>query len=303
LQAISRISILIDSTLSRKSLDSLIWGRIRMSNQSKIVSEDFKKKVKRNVVDNFNRSYRKYQAFEDKHRFFCALALKLADSINLQPKTSVLDVGCGSGISAKALNDRFACRVLGVDLSEKMVAAGRTLCSSEDVCLMVGDGERLTDLVADRVFDYVLYNASIFIFPDVACTIREAFGCLRPGGKIAFSFYPELVGPGDTDLLAKAFERLGEPAPRFKVVTGYDRACLALERYCDGISRHQWVRPLDLEFLNDFFSIPAQSASLFPGQDYETRQERTAALFSTLADVDGQGRIVWRMVEGVKAES
>ncbi len=274
-----------------------------MTNQSEIISENFKKKVKCNVTANFDRSYRKYQAFEEKHQFFSALALKLADSINLQPETSVLDVGCGSGISAKALNDRFACRVLGVDLSEKMVAAGQTLCSSGDVRLMVGDGERLTALVADRVFDYVLYNASIFVFPDVDCTIREAFGCLRPGGKIAFSFYPELVGPGNTDLLAKAFARLGEPMPRYKVVTSYRQACLALERHCDGISHHQWVRSLDLDFLKDFFSIPAQSASLFPGQDYETRQERMAALFTTLADVGGQGRIVWRMAEGVKAKS
>jgi len=227
----------------------------------------------------------------------------MADRINLQPKTSVLDVGCGSGISAKALNDRFACRILGVDLSEKMVAAGQALCSSEDVCLRVGDGESLTDLVAGRVFDYVLYNASIFIFPDVDCTIREAFGCLRPGGKIAFSFYPELVGPGETDLMAEAFRRLGEPAPRFKVVTDYDRACLALERYCDEIFHHQWVRPLDFEFLNDFYSIPAQSASLFPGLDYAARQQKVAALFATLENVGEQGRIVWRMAEGVKAKS
>ncbi len=273
-----------------------------MTKQSGAVSESFKKKVKRNVAANFNRSYRKYQAFEEKHKFFYALALKLADSIGLQPETSVLDVGCGSGISARALHDRFACRVLGVDLSEKMVAAGQELCASPDIQLVVGDGECLEDLATGRMFDYVLYNAAIFIFPDVDRTFREAQACLRPGGKIAFSFYPELVGPEDTDLLREAFTRLGEPMPRYKVLTGYDRACQALERYFGSITPHQWVRPLDLEFLNDFFSIPAQSASLFPGQDYEARQERTAALFATLADVGGQGRIVWRMAEGVKAK-
>jgi ABC-type branched-subunit amino acid transport system ATPase component len=44
------------------------------------VSEKFKKTVKHNVTENFNRSYLKYQAFEEKHRFFYTLALKLADS-------------------------------------------------------------------------------------------------------------------------------------------------------------------------------------------------------------------------------
>ncbi len=272
-----------------------------MTKPPEAVSEDFKKKVKRNVAKNFDRSYRKYQAFEDRHRFFYSLALKLADSIELQPETAVLDVGCGSGISAKALNDRFACRVLGVDLSEKMVAAGQALCRDPDIRLVVGDGECLIDLAAGRQFDYVLYNASIFIFPDVDRTLQEAHTCLRPGGKIAFSFYPQLVGPEGEDLLRAAFTRLGEPLPRYKVMTGYDQACQALERFCGEVAQHQWVRPLDLGFLKDFFSIPAQSSSLFPGETYEIRLQKAAVLLDTLSDVGGQGRIVWRMAAGVKS--
>ena len=271
-----------------------------MTKPSGAVSESFKKKVKRNVAENFDRSYPKYQAFEERHRFFYALALKLADSLDLQPETAVLDVGCGSGISAKALHDHFACRVLGVDLSEKMVAAGQVLCHSPDIRLVVGDGERLVDLAAGQQFDYVLYNASIFIFPDVDRTFREACACLRPGGKIAFSFYPELVGSEGEDLMREAFFRLGEPMPRYKVITGYDQACRVLARYCHVVDHHQWIRPLDLDFLKDFFAIPAQSSSLFPGETYETRLPKTTALLDTLADMTGSGRIVWRMAVGVK---
>jgi len=271
-----------------------------MTTPSAAVSENFKKKVKRSVADNFDRSYLKYQSFEERHRFFYTLALKLAESIDLQAETAVLDVGCGSGISARALHDRYTCRVLGVDLSEKMVAAGQDLCRDPDIQLVVGDGERLAGLTAGHLFDYVLYNASIFIFPDVDRTFQEAYACLRPGGKIAFSFYPELVGPQGEDLLPAAFSRIGETLPRYKVITGYDQACQALENRCGNITRHQWVRPLDLEFLNDFFSIPAQSSSLFPGLDYETRLEKVAALLATLAEEAGKGKIVWRMAESTK---
>ncbi len=264
------------------------------------MSSDFNEKVKRNVADVFDQSCLMYQAFEGKHHFFASLALKLAESIDLQPNTMVFDVGCGNGISAQVLNKYYSCRILGVDISEKMVEAGRQLCDSSDISLLVGDGEKLADIAGGRVFDYVLYNASIFIFPDVEQTIREALLCLRPGGKIAFSFYPGFTGKSGEDILAMAFERLGEPAPRFRVITDYDKACRALSLHCGTLTSHEWIRPFDIEFLKDFFSIPAQSASLFPGRDYETRRKLVCGLFATLSDVAESASLVWRMAEGTK---
>ena len=179
-----------------------------------MTTNGFIQKVKVNVADNFDQSCQIYQAFEEKHHLFADLAFRLAESIGLRPGSRVLDVGCGSGISARVLNERFSCRVVGVDLSPKMVAFGRSAIDTQDIQLIVGDGEQLTALTDGRGFDYVLYNASIFIFPDVARTLSEAWECLKPGGKIAFSYYPELVGPGEEDLFEFAFERIGEPLPR-----------------------------------------------------------------------------------------
>jgi SAM-dependent methyltransferase len=260
----------------------------------------FNEKVKLSVKENFNQSCRIYDAFEEKHRFFASLALKLAESINLKPDSMVLDVGCGNGISARVLNQHFNCRVVGVDLSEKMIEAGRLLCDSPDISLEIGDGEKLADIAKGRIFDYVLYNASIFIFPDVEQTIREAAACLKSGGKIAFSFYPLLEDESGEDLLSEAFRRLGEPEPRFRVITDYDKACRALSNHCGKIAHHRWVRPCNLDFLHDFFSIPAQSASLFPGRDYETRRELARSLFASLSDLEKNSSIVWRMAEGTK---
>jgi len=262
--------------------------------------DDFIQKVKLNVAENFDQSCQIYQAFEDRHHLFADLAFKLAEYIGLQAGSKVLDVGCGNGISARVLNEQFACRVLGVDLSPQMVTFGRSAIDSEDIQLIVGDGEQLSALTQGALFDYVLYNASIFIFPDVNQTFGEAWACLQPGGKIAFSFYPELVGPGEKDLFAIAFERLGEPLPRFRMITDYAAACLALENRCGNIQHHCWQRPLDIEFLQDFFSIPAQSTSLFPGRDYTQRRDLVVRLFAGLAEGIDQGRIVWRMAEGCK---
>lgn len=264
-------------------------------------STAFSEKVKLNVAGHFDRSVEMYQAFEDRHHFFADLCITLARRIGLAPGSTVLDVGCGSGVSARILNECFSCRVLGVDLSAKMVTAGRsTLAEFPDIRLVVGDGEQLGRVVNGQVFDYVLYNASIFIFPNVDQTLREAAACLRPGGKIAFSFYPDLVAETGEDLLALAFERLGQAPPRFRVISGYAETCRALARRCGPVVHEHWARPLDIRFLQDFFSIPAQSASLFPGCDVDTRREQVARLFATLSDKANGAAMVWRMASGVK---
>jgi len=269
-------------------------------NHRSIPSDDFKNRVKRNVAENFDQSIDVYQAFEDKHRFFAALALKLADTIGLAARSSVLDVGCGYGISSKALNEQFGCRVLGVDLSHKMIATGQSECSGNEIELIVGDGEKLSHIAGDRRFDYALYNASIFIFPDVYKTIDESFKCLRIGGKIAFSFYPQIIGEDNEDLLAMAFHRIGAPLPRRRVITEYSTASDALKQRFTHIVHHRWVRPLEITFLQDFFSIPAQSASLFPKQGYEDRLDLVKRLFKAIDHMTEKGHIVWRMAEGTK---
>ena len=264
--------------------------------------EAFKEKVKRNVAQNFDQSIRVYQEFEARHGFFKALTLKLAEQIGMADHAAVLDVGCGYGLSARVLAQRYGCDVLGVDLSPKMIAAGRVFCEDTDIQLHVGDGENLSPVVGDRRFDYALYNASIFIFPDVSRALDQSCACLRPGGKIGFSFYPELLGDEDEDLFDLAFHRLGKSLPRFRTITGFAEACDALSQRCQDIRRHNWTRPLDISFLQVFFSIPAQSTSLFPGRDYEERRGLVMQLFATLEDRIGRGRIVWRMAAGTKSE-
>ncbi len=264
-----------------------------------MASEDFEKKLKRNVADNFNQSYHLYHTFEAKHRLFETLALALAAFIELPQGSDVLDVGCGNGISARALHDKYGCRVLGVDLSEKMVAAGKSLCRSDDIQLMVGDGERLRSIVGRRRFDCVVYNASIFIFPDAARSIREAAACLKPGGTIGFSYYPDIQDAGG-DLILRLFERIGHPPPKYRVITDYHQVCRAIERHCGPVKQHGWRLPLDAGFLIDFFSIPAQSASLFPGRDINARRELVRRLFADLQEVAEKGSIVWRLGYGRK---
>jgi SAM-dependent methyltransferase len=259
-------------------------------------SSDFSRKVKKNVSDNFDQSLAIYQGFEDKHRFFADLATKMADWLGVQAGSQVLDLGCGNGISSRVLCEKYRCRVLGIDISPKMVeAGGRALSGMEDVRLVVGDAELPGEAAGEERFDYALYNASIFVFPDVGQAIREAAARLKPAGKIAFSFYPLLLGPNEEDLMDEAFRRAGYPLPKFRVITSYETACQALLDHKGPVDHYRWVRPLNIAFLKDFFSIPAQSASLFPGIDYEERRAMVQRLFDSLTDYAEQGSVVWRM--------
>jgi SAM-dependent methyltransferase len=261
-------------------------------------SSDFSRKVKKNVSDNFDQSLAIYQDFEDKHHFFADLAVKMADWLKVRSGSQVLDLGCGNGISSRVLCEKYRCRVLGIDISPKMVEAGeRALSGREDVRLVVGDAELPGETAGEERFDYALYNASIFVFPDADEAIREAAACLKPEGKIAFSFYPLFLGPNEEDLMDEAFRRTGYPLPKFRVITSYEAACSALEKHKGPVDHYRWVRPLDLAFLKDFFSIPAQSASLFPGLDYEERRARVQQLFNSLADYAEKGSVVWRMAK------
>ena len=67
--------------------------------------------------------------------------------------SSVLDIGCGTGLLAFELREQKHCRVAGLDLSLRMLEFARNTNPSPDVTFVHGDA---TDLSAftDRSFDY-----------------------------------------------------------------------------------------------------------------------------------------------------
>lgn len=66
--------------------------------------------------------------------------------------TNGLDVGCGAGLSTKAL--RFVCdKVTGTDISEEMIRACRCMYDSSDYSFYVAKAEET--LIPDRLYDIV----------------------------------------------------------------------------------------------------------------------------------------------------
>lgn len=99
---------------------------------------------------------------------------------------TVLDIGCGAGRTTLVL-DRWGYDVVGVDISEHMVAEARNACST--VPLTVGDATQLP--FGDGTFQYVLfsYNGIDELFPesDRLAALHEIYRVLEPGGRVIFS--------------------------------------------------------------------------------------------------------------------
>jgi demethylmenaquinone methyltransferase/2-methoxy-6-polyprenyl-1,4-benzoquinol methylase len=119
--------------------------------------------------------------------------VKMADKFHkrgftVQPHapTAILDVATGTGDLAIALARALpGAQVTGVDISERMLAAGRKKVASKGlaarITLQTGDAERLD--FPDGTFDLVTVAFGVRNFGDIAAGLREMRRVLRPGGR------------------------------------------------------------------------------------------------------------------------
>jgi len=105
---------------------------------------------------------------------------------DLQPKR-ILDVATGTGDFAIAATQLKPERVIGVDLSQKMLELGnekiRRKNLSSTIALQTGDAEHL-EFDTDT-FDATIVAFGVRNFEDLEAGLREMFRVLRPGGRIA----------------------------------------------------------------------------------------------------------------------
>ena len=98
----------------------------------------------------------------------------------------VCEIGCGPGQIARYLKDREV-RISGIDLSEKMVAAARSL--NADISFARGDMLTL-DFPDNSLSGIVSFYAIIHLKRDeIAHALKEIFRVLEPAGRLLISFH------------------------------------------------------------------------------------------------------------------
>jgi demethylmenaquinone methyltransferase/2-methoxy-6-polyprenyl-1,4-benzoquinol methylase len=102
----------------------------------------------------------------------------LVERIEADPNATVLDVACGTAAVSIELVRRYGCRVVGVDQSAEMLAAGR-----ERIDLEQGRAEHLP--FEDASFEALTFTYLLRYVDDPAATMKELARVVRPGGRIA----------------------------------------------------------------------------------------------------------------------
>lgn len=126
---------------------------------------------------------------------------ELAARCGINAQTIVLEVGSGVGLSACHLARRYGCYVMGVDLSERMVAWARRRAERKSldgqVEFRTADARRLP--FADGAFHVVICESVTAFVPDKDQALREYVRVTKPGGVIGLNEGTWLQAP-PTDL-------------------------------------------------------------------------------------------------------
>lgn len=123
---------------------------------------------------------------------------------HIEPGKYVLDVGCGVGVTPCYLAEKYGCRVMGVDILERMVDRARErVASQKDTALVevrVADAQDLP--FADNTFDAVI-TESVTAFPtDKAKAVREYVRVTKPGGYVGLNESTWLKYPPTPEMTA-----------------------------------------------------------------------------------------------------
>ncbi len=101
----------------------------------------------------------------------------------IAPGSRVLELGCGTGVYTRWLTDR-GCAVVGMDISENMLAAARERCP--EATFVQGDCEypRVYLPKGTGRFDVVLGVNTFSYYPNKAAALRRYGPLLADGGRV-----------------------------------------------------------------------------------------------------------------------
>jgi ubiquinone/menaquinone biosynthesis C-methylase UbiE len=113
----------------------------------------------------------------------------ISDAVRLAEPSdthTLLEVGCGNGVTAAFLSQKYGCNVVGIDSSERMIALAAKRAEAErlayNVKFLVADAVNLP--FPDSTFDTIISEAVFSTLVDKEGAAKEFRRVLRSGGKL-----------------------------------------------------------------------------------------------------------------------
>ncbi|MCA9669328.1 MAG: methyltransferase domain-containing protein, partial [Myxococcales bacterium] len=139
---------------------------------------------------------------------------RLLEAAGVAAGQRVLDVGCGTGVLARAASRRVGARgeVVGLDPNEGMLAVARRVgAQTQAVRWQRGVVEDLP--FADDHFDHVLSQFAVMFFADRGAALTQMARVTRPGGRVVLASWAALeTTPGYAKMVALIRRRFGDVA-------------------------------------------------------------------------------------------
>jgi ubiquinone/menaquinone biosynthesis C-methylase UbiE len=106
----------------------------------------------------------------------------------------VLDLGCGFGWFCRWVREHGASEVLGLDVSEKMLARARSATSDAAITYLRADMERVE--LAPASFDLIYSSLALHYIEHLGELLSQVYRVLVPGGRFVFSVeHPVFTAP------------------------------------------------------------------------------------------------------------
>lgn len=141
--------------------------------------------------------------------------------LQLKPDSSVLEIGCGTGLNlsrlARAVRPPKG-TVLGVDFSEAMLARARQRIRSACWNHVQVHHTDATQLNLDGAFDAVLFSYSLAMIPDWPEATVRAWRHLKPGGRLAVLDFGRFERWGPLGTLCRVYLRSCHVSPGLDVM-------------------------------------------------------------------------------------
>lgn len=139
----------------------------------------------------------------------------IAQKLGLKKDQIILDAGCGRGVTACYIANKYNANIVGVDLLDFEIAKAR----GRSVQMGLTDKTRFEVMdfstlnFADEYFDGIYTSETLSHAPDVAQVLKEFYRALKPGGRLVLMEYTlapdEEFSPKDTATLDFIIENSG----------------------------------------------------------------------------------------------